>query len=578
MTNSAAKHFFAVLRKYFPLSELILLVVLLILVNNFFKKNDRVIQADGLGYYHYLPATFIYKDLSFQYLDTLKTELYNHQTENDGIIRKVNHGRVNKYYLGTALMQTPFFLIAHQTAKFNDDVPADGYSSVYQNWLYYAALFYALLGLYFVKLTFRYFEIHDFWSFLVQGAILFASSLVNYIVTDPAFSHVYSFALISIWVYLILTYTHKNPKKLLWIALVLGLIVLVRPINIIVLIFIPFLVFLKGDNMRDVISYFSNKLILISSAFLFFLVVSIQFYVWHTQCGQWYVSSYGDEGFNFSDSHFFDFLFSYRKGFFIYAPIFLLVMLLGLIHWIREKSWYLVLSFIGAFSILIYVLSSWWYWSYGASFGSRVMIDFYPLIILAIVPLLRSSRWILKLSLIPFIGFASYAAVIQTYQYKNYIITWDSMTEADYWRVFMQTDDKYRGLLWQEKWNPDLIEKELFTVNYSCDSLMQNGLYFNVEMDKNYNRIAVLFRGNCSDVSGKNRVLLSIDNLEGVNQYYHEQRIFMGHGELDYRGPFELVYYISSLDQKTYLFNMHLLRDEDINCEDDFQISVFGLR
>jgi hypothetical protein len=568
----------AFLWKWFPLNEIVLCFAALFIFNNYLKHNNQVIRADGLGYYNYLPAVFIYKDLNFNFLDTLQTEFYNHKVDNQGIIRQVNGRSMNKYFAGTAMMQMPFFLGAHLVAKSSDQHAADGYSKIYQRSIYHAALVYALLGLMFLRFSLRNFGIHHWWIFWIQVAVLFASSLSNYIVMDASFSHAYSFALISVWSYLMLSFDPKKPHKIIWIALILGLIVLIRPINIIILAFVPFLLVLAGKKLQDFRLFFSHRKMLLLAILCFSIIVAIQPIIWYLQTGQFVVRSYGDESFNFLDPHLMDFLFSYRKGLFVYAPVFFVFLVLGSFFWIKMKSWRIFASFCIPFVILIYVLSSWWYWSYGASFGSRVMIDFYPLLALSAVPFFNRVHLLWKWFSIPIIAFAAYLALVQTYQYKHYIITWDDMTKEAYWTVFLKTQDKFRGYLWQEKWDPDWVKEEILsTENISLEHLLKEPLNLEFRITKNYQRLAVLITGNCSYSDGTNRFMVAIDDSLGNNQYYHEQAVFKSNAQENHTGPIQIVYFIKPLKIGSYSFISVILKEEEMSCSENFRIIIYGL-
>lgn len=563
---------------WFPWHEMLLCFVALFIFNNYIKHQDEVIRADGMGYYNYLPAVFIYKDLNFTFTDTLQTEYYNHKEANQGIIRMVNGRGVNKYFAGTAIMQMPFFLGAHFIAKKSDQYAADGYSEIYQLAIYRAALVYALLGLLFLRFSLSYLGVHKWWVFWIQVSVFLASSLFNYISTDPAFSHVYSFALISIWSYCIISYDPNKPKKLIWIALLLGLIVLIRPINIIVVAFVPFLLLIAGKKLDDVRLFFSNKKMLLLAGLSFSLIVAIQPMIWFMQTGQFIVRSYGDESFNFLDPHFFEFLFSYRKGFFVYAPIFFVFLVFGSIYWIQSKSWSLIAAFLVPFLSLIYVLSSWWVWSYGQSYGSRVMIDFYPFLALAAGHFFVKSHLLFKWITIPIIVFTAYLALVQTYQYKHYILTWDAMDKESYWTVFLKTDDKYRGYLWLEKWNPTWEHDEILIIqNVPFEQLSTQPLSTEFRLEKHYSRVAIVFNCNCRYQNGTNHILVAIDDSLGNNQYYNEQIVFKNNAQMNYSGPIQLTYFISSLEIGTYKFVTLISRDEEMNCDKPIEILIYGL-
>jgi hypothetical protein len=563
--------------KWVPIHELVICFIALFVFNNYIKHSDQVIRADGLGYYNYLPAIFIYHDLNFEFTDTLQTEFYNHQEANAGILRSVNGKNVNKYFVGTALMQSPFFLGAHVTAKKNSTYSADGYSEIYQRGIYHAALVWTLIGLLFLRLSLQHLGLHKWWIFWIQAAVFFASSLPNYIVTDASFSHTYSFALISIWCYLILSFQREKPLKLLWIGLVLGIIVLIRPINIVVIGFLPFLVLVQEKPLKAVLCFFENKKMIFIALLTFLLVVFIQPLIWHIQSGHWIVSSYGEESFNFSNPHIIDFLFSYRKGFFVYAPIFFILLTLFTIQWVINQSWRTLISFYLPFLITIYVLSSWWYWSYGASYGSRVMIDFYPFIALASIGLYKHGKTLLLWLLTPIIIFFAYLALLQTYQYKNYILSWDEMNYTSFWTVFMQTDDKFKGYLWQEKFDPQWEKDILYSFSDASDNLEAEPLKVEFNIEKEYSRLAVIIKGNCSYKAGINRFMVAIDDSLGNNQYYHEQAIFKSTAKENYTGDFELAYFIKPLQKGWYKLVFVILKEEEMKCDDPIEIRLFGL-
>src|ERR1039458_7633898 len=111
---------------------------------------QKVIQADGLGYYSYLPAIFIYHDISFSFINKVHPIYYalntsfNPPTKN--FINEFEGIRVNKYYPGLAVLWTPFFLLALLAARLFG-LAADGYSGIFQYSIAVAAVFYTWLGL-----------------------------------------------------------------------------------------------------------------------------------------------------------------------------------------------------------------------------------------------------------------------------------------------------------------------------------------------------------------------------------------------------------------------------------------------
>ncbi len=117
--------------------------------------------GDSLGYYMYLPAAFIYHNLD--HIDQLPKD----KGIDDGIQWYASHiqdqltpnGRVlDQYTYGIALMELPFFLLAHAYEKAAG-LPANGYSYTYNYLIKVSAFLYALLGLMLLyKILRRYFD------------------------------------------------------------------------------------------------------------------------------------------------------------------------------------------------------------------------------------------------------------------------------------------------------------------------------------------------------------------------------------------------------------------------------------
>lgn len=435
------------------IKELIIIFSLLFVYNNYMIKKDVVINADGRGYYEYLPALFIYNDIHFEYLDTLETDYYSIEMMNQYYRSPVFEQRVNKYFAGTALLQSPFFAVAHLNMKFGSSkYKPDGFSKPYQRIILYAAIFYLFLGLVFIQKLLKTYNLNGWWIFLIQLSILYCGSLFTYTMYDSAYSHVYSFALISSFLFVVRKYfISNNSNYIFWTFILLGLIVIVRPVNLLAILFIPFLAN-SGEEfiikMKELFLTSWKKLLL---GLVFFTgVLCIQFYISYLQTGHPLNYNYGDEGFNFLSPRFYDFLFSYHKGFFLWSPWWFLIFVLGAIFWIKAKKYYHFLSFFLAFTLIIYVTSSWWHWSYGGSHGSRPMVDFYSAFALLAIPIYNSGRKIIYGAILLLSIPLAVVNLIQAVQYQRAIINWDGMNKESYWEVFLNTDERYQWYLWRD--------------------------------------------------------------------------------------------------------------------------------
>ncbi|MCB0478644.1 MAG: hypothetical protein KDC84_10795 [Crocinitomicaceae bacterium] len=407
---------------------------------NWGKENwKEIVRTDGKGYYAYLPAIFIYDDLNFGFYDHIENEKYfNPKTGYD--YRSNSEGKtISKYYCGTAVAQLPFFLMAHSFVKLTDG-DADGYSKPYMVAVSLATIFYLFLGLWFLNKTLILYEIKDVYRAIAIIAAVFGTNLFFYSVSEPSISHVYSFGFIALFVFFSKKFFLENKALcILVLGLILGMIVLIRPVNILILLAWPFL---AGDwkiLIQSLKFAFQKYGYLILSISGFALMVSIQLIIYKVSTGSYMVYSYGEEGFNWSDPHIFDILFSYKKGLFLYTPIYLISMT-GLIFLWKKRKYELTMWLL-FFIIITYVFSSWHMWWYGGSFSGRIYVEFIPLFMIIMAIALQNFEN--KVQRGVFIGLVTVLILIcqiQIFQYRYYKIHWDSMTKEMYWKEFLRVD------------------------------------------------------------------------------------------------------------------------------------------
>ena len=423
-------------------SKLILILIAAIslwIASNIHWGKDNwkgILESDAKGYYAYLPAFFIYQDPNFEFFETIE-EKYPQPLLYYDYRKNLEEGLVNKYYIGSAVLQTPFFLLAHGLTSISDAENADGYSKWYQIAVSLSSLFYLWFGLFYLRLSLKHIGLQDYWISITLLCTLFSSNLFVYAITDPGYSHIYSFALISFFLFQCLKFSDSgSSNQIYWIALSFGLIVLIRPINFMVIFALPF-IFGSKKQLVLFLNRLINPKILLVSILLVIAALSIQFCYYKLAINNWWVYSYEDEGFNFRDPHFWDILFSYKKGLFLYTPIYLLSFL-GLIRLWREdpfRFW----SWIVFFTLITYVFSSWWMWFYGASFSSRVYIEYLPLFMMLFGFYLRQiQQSYIKGSISLIILALIVICQIQIYQYRHYIIHYSEMTKEKYWEVFLR--------------------------------------------------------------------------------------------------------------------------------------------
>lgn len=413
---------------------------------NYADPYQKPIAGDAQAYYAYLPATFIYADFSYGFIDEINQKHYPKSLQKS-FLKPNGTGQVNKTFPGVAILYLPFFLIAHVLALvFNLD--ADGYSTIYQVLFDIGLWVYLFLGLVFLKKVLLYFKFSILNANLTTLILCLGTNLFFYSVYDQSVTHVYNFFLANVFVFMLLKFKENGHYKFLgWALFVLCLLGITRPTNILVLgllfFFIPSISFYK-----QVFSTLIRPKNLLKSVLISLPILLIPFLLWKIQTGNWVVYSYGEEGFNFATPHFSEFIFSYLKGWLTYTPIAFLVLVFGFILLFKKDKprFFVGISF---YVLTIYIFSSWWCWYYGAGMGQRVMIDHYLLLgylISLIVASLESKQLhnrIIKKSIA--IGVTLILIghnIAQAYQVRYGILSGGSATKEQYWDNFLVFEPK----------------------------------------------------------------------------------------------------------------------------------------
>lgn len=430
---------------------------------------QKKIDGDGSGIYAYLPTLLIYKTVDFSPIFELEKSKRSSDYQGH-YFHRVNEVLINKFSLGSALLELPFFLLAW-LASVIFGYPVDGYNIFFQYGIAFAAVFWALIGIsFFIKLA-KLYKIDRYFVWLTVFGGFFGSNLFYYTFLAPAASHVYSFAMVAIFLfYSRKTFVDYSRTNVILAAFSLGLVVLIRPVNILVIGILPFI---SGstNNLSQTVKLILKRKDYLFSILFFVLALSPQLIINYLQTGSLLVYGYKNEGFFFSNPAFLQFLFSYQKGWFIYTPIMLLLIPASIYLW--KRSIFELISFVGFFILLVYVFSSWWNWIYGDSFGMRPMVDFYSLFFLVIALFISDikTRFAKKIIWL-YAGLAVFLNLFQTYQYSEGIIHPDSMNKEAYWHVFLKAGDSYKGAVTSgdEYFYGDLSDKPFFSSTYNFEA------------------------------------------------------------------------------------------------------------
>lgn len=394
-----------------------------------------MVITDAKGYYDYFPALFIYQDLSFAFFDTFKQTDYYTETKFQDYRQTVVGGTINKYTAGVALAQLPFTLGAHLMAPILG-APQDGYSKPYLIAVSIAAVFYATLGLWCLLLILAEWGIERRWQYWVAGLLAFGTHLFVYALPEPGMSHVYSFAFMSLFYWSVLRLSNSQKTiYLLGSGLAFGMILLLRPINVLAIFAVPFLLGSWEQLSQLWKRVWQKPFWLVFCLMAGLSVPFLQAIIYYQQTGYWWHYSYPGEGFDFTQPKLWKILFSYRKGLFLYTPI-LLVSLWGLAYMSRFRRW----SGILFLCLLTYVFSSWGNWWYGGSFSSRPYVEYLPFFGISLGVLLQKSKGVLRTSLLAILVVLGLICQVQIYQYRYYQIHYSDMTKERYWDVFLRLD------------------------------------------------------------------------------------------------------------------------------------------
>ncbi len=431
---------------------------------NFHKKNYdyAMMTSDSEGYYLYLPAVFIYH--SFDHVTAEKEGLnFVDCCGLDSITVQ------DRYPYGAALLETPFFLVGHAYASWfmgpshpapeNFNHPPEGFFSLiftrgytpergqatgwsppYMIAIMIAAAFYVALGLWFVKeILKRYFTLPV--ALLTPLVILLGTNLYYYSYRAAGMSHVYSFFLFAAFLWQLPRF-FENPgwKRCIWLGLTFGLICVTRPTNCI----IGFLFFLfdiySWQQFKARIKWLAGlgwKLLLMAG--MVFLMAIPQMIFYKIMYGSALTWSYGKEGFDYwNHPQVGNVLFSHQNGFFMYAPV-LLLMAPGLVIAWKNKtgSPFAVLVI---FMLATYIFASWWAWWFGGAFGHRCYVEYLALLAL---PLASFTQWVLQFRkklatafYILVLIFFMHGNVKLSYLYTRARYPWDGpeWTPQKYWK------------------------------------------------------------------------------------------------------------------------------------------------
>lgn len=399
-----------------------------------YNNPQKIVAYDMQGYYSYLQAFFIYDDLNFKFIDNNPSQCMKVPV----LDANGNKVIVNKYSIGPAILNAPFFFLGHLESYWQQ-VPRDGFSYTYLFWVMTGNIIYIIISLFLLRsVLLRY------YSDAVVGTTLLSlglgTNLLHYTIFEFLMSHCSSFFLFTLAMYLVIKWIeNQKTTTFLFLSFVCGLIAVTRLPNMIFFVVLAMWKVYDKESLWERLRLFQKEKKAIAFGLFFFFIPFIpQIYYWYTITGKFYVNAYYEnyEYFYWTHPMIAEVLIGYRKGWLIYTPIMMLGVL-GFITLYKEQKEIFKILFI--FSILnIYVVSCWSTWWYGGSFGMRALIEgsvVFAFPLASFLTYLSKNIVVSHISAI-IVGFFMLLNMFQSYQYVCGVIHYADMTRPAYWAVF----------------------------------------------------------------------------------------------------------------------------------------------
>lgn len=446
---------------------LVFLLTMLFTQRDFDDRYNRPIIGDAKGYYAYLPAIFIYQDLTYGFVDQMEITYYaeDGSLAKDFKVEQPNGTFVNKCFPGTAIFYLPFFLLAMLLSWFSG-LPVDGYSILFQWSIVAAHFFYFFLGIFALDRFLRKRDIVPIARVVSILSVTLISNTYFYLIYDHSVAHIFGFFGFAVLLLIVDQWKSTQKFKYAGYALViLSLLVITRPTNAMMLLAFP-LVFAPRNMLLHLKQDIRFKSLPWKQIIVALMILFIAPLLWKLQTDNWLVYSYGDEKLNLRNPNLLNFLFSYKKGWLLWSPGLLFATIAGFLYFFRTQKWTGVYYLISLF-VITYVFSSWWIWTFGMGMGQRTMIDFYPLLIWGLAGFLsvyfRSIALVIAFT-IPF----AVLNMVQAHQFHRFILVGGETTASAYWQHFLQLKTNPPTVIISENW--ELIAREAISESIILDS------------------------------------------------------------------------------------------------------------
>jgi hypothetical protein len=343
-------------------------------------RDNGHLRSDAAGYYIYLPGLFHY-GFDGSTIDSMAIEVTGRGFSIDSASQKI----VTKYTYGTALLELPFYVVAEIITGFES---VDGRTRDHFNAIAIAGIFYWTLGLLHIALALqRIWPTDRVVVICVLGCIAFGTNTFFYAFRAPAYSHVYSFFLVSLAMFAASRATPVGWSSLMrWVFVAANaLMVVIRPVDAIAVLALAGFLWVRNGRGPFTIGLILRQLLALV------VFTAPQLLYWHHVHGQWIVWSYGNEGFTqWADPEWSKVLAAPMNGLLPNAPLFALVPFALWSLWYRSRGMSLWLA--ATLLTIIYSCAAWHVWHFGCSYGLRPLVQYTPFLAVGLWAMFAQMR------------------------------------------------------------------------------------------------------------------------------------------------------------------------------------------
>lgn len=384
------------------------------------------IWSDRAGYYIYLPSFFMY------HFNAKKCPEKIDEKTGYGFTLDYQKNTINtKFTYGVAFLLSPFFVSSYLISPILHKPGEAGFGQVYHKMVNVAAVVYLLLGLWILKRFLKY-----YFESPIQYLILFfiyaGTNLLFYTIDDTLMSHVYSFFLFAVFLLSMKRFLDEpeHIRYFIVMSFALALIILIRPTNALILLFLFLWDIRSIKEFRERIRLIIRPKWILYFGVILFLVFLPQLIYWKYSRGSFFVYSYGNEGFtNWKNPRLLEVWFSTLNGLFLYSPL-VLIMIAGMILMIVKRIPNGILTLV-LFFIISYIFASWYCWYFGCSYGQRSYVEYFAIFSIPFGYFIRESvrirNLLMKSLVLILLLFFSYYSVRMILKFEKCFFgsTWD---------------------------------------------------------------------------------------------------------------------------------------------------------